>query len=80
MAELAGIKNPRVVGFAMYSNKDFKHVPCHRVVGATGKLIGYAPEGIKRKKEILAKEGVYFLDDQTVDLAKSLYRPQKSYT
>jgi len=75
VAELAGIKNPRVVGFAMHSNKDVKHVPCHRVVGSTGKLTGYARGGIQRKREILEKEGVYFLDDQTVDLAKSLYEP-----
>lgn len=72
VAELAGIKNPRVVGFAMHSNKDFKRVPCHRVVGNTGKLTGYARGGIQRKKEILEKEGVSFLDNQTVNLAKSL--------
>lgn len=75
VAELAGIKNPRVVGFAMYSNKDLKHVPCHRVVGSNGKLTGYARGGIEKKKEILEKEGVYFLDNQTVDLNKSLYVP-----
>ncbi|MEK7517553.1 MAG: MGMT family protein [Patescibacteria group bacterium] len=77
VAELAGIKNSRVVGFAMHSNKDTKLIPCHRVVGISGKLTGYARGGIKRKKEILEKEGVYFLDNQTVALDKSLYRPQK---
>lgn len=71
VAELASIKNPRVVGFAMHSNKDTKKVPCHRVVGSNGKLTGYARGGIKVKKEILQKEGVYFLDSQTVNLAKS---------
>lgn len=73
VAELAGIKNPRVVGFAMHSNKDTQLVPCHRVVGSTGKLTGYARGGIKRKKEILEKEGVHFLDEETIDLTKSLY-------
>lgn len=77
VAELAGTKNARVVGFAMHSNKDFEHVPCHRVVGSTGKLTGYARGGIKRKKEILEKEDVYFLDDQTVDLTKSLFNPAR---
>ena len=77
VAELAGIKNPRVVGFAMHSNKDTKLIPCHRVVGTTGKLTGYARGGIKRKKEILEKEGVYFIDNQTVDFSKSLYKPTK---
>lgn len=77
VAELANIKNPRVVGFAMRANKDFKRVPCHRVVGSTGKLTGYARGGIKRKKEILEKEGVEFLDGETVDLSKSIYKPTK---
>lgn len=71
---LADIKNPRVVGFAMHSNKDFKRIPCHRVFGASGKLTGYARGGVQRKREILEKEGVYFLDNQTVNLAKSLYK------
>jgi methylated-DNA-protein-cysteine methyltransferase related protein len=71
VAELAGIKNARVVGFAMHSNKDTKLVPCHRVVGSDGRLIGYARGGIIRKKEILQNEGVQFLDNQTVDLTKS---------
>jgi methylated-DNA-protein-cysteine methyltransferase-like protein len=77
VAELAGIKNPRIVGFAMHENLDTKLIPCHRVVGITGKLTGYARGGIVRKKEILEKEGVYFIDEETVDLAKSLYEPTK---
>ena len=77
VAELAGIKNPRVVGFAMHSNKNIEQVLCHRVVGITGKLTGYARGGIKIKKEILEKEGVSFLDEGTVDLAKSLYEPTR---
>lgn len=78
VAELAGIKNPRVVGFAMHSNKNFERVPCHRVVGSTGKLTGYARGGILRKKETLEKEGVSFLDNQTVDLVKSSFRLLKA--
>jgi len=77
VAELAGINppagGPRIVGFAMRANKDPKRIPCHRVVGITGKLTGYARGGIKIKKGILEKEGVYFLDKETVDLAKSLF-------
>lgn len=72
VAELAGVKNPRIVGFAMHSNKDYQHVPCHRVVGSNGRLTGYARGGIKIKKEILENEGVCFLNEETVDLAKSL--------
>lgn len=82
VAEIAGINppagGPRIVGFAMRSNKDTKLIPCHRVVGITGKLTGYARGGIKIKKEILEKEGVYFLDKETVGLAKSLYKPTRT--
>jgi methylated-DNA-protein-cysteine methyltransferase-like protein len=81
VAQLAGINppagGPRVVGFAMHSNKDTKLIPCHRVVGITGKLTGYARGGIRIKKEILEKEGVYFLDEETVDINKSLYEPTR---
>ena len=81
VAELAGINppagGPRVVGFAMHANKDIIKVPCHRVVGSNGKLTGYARGGIKRKREILEKEGVYFLDEETVDLSESIYKLTK---
>lgn len=78
VSEIVGIKNPRVVGFAMHSNKDIKLVPCHRVVGINGKLTGYARGGILRKKDILEKEGVYFLDEETVNIIKSIYKPTKT--
>lgn len=74
VAELAGIKNPRIVGFAMHSNKDFEHIPCHRVVGSTGKLTGYARGGIQRKKEILEKEGIKFLQNGSVDIKEYLFK------
>jgi methylated-DNA-protein-cysteine methyltransferase related protein len=74
IAEIAGIPNARVVGFAMHANKDIVKVPCHRVVGINGKLTGYARGGIVKKREILEKEGVKFLDRETVDLQKSLHK------
>lgn len=77
VAEIAGVKNARVVGFAMHANKEVIKVPCHRVVGSNGKLTGYARGGITKKGEILKKEGVKFLDNFTVDLEKSLYRSPK---
>ena len=75
VAEIAGIPNARVVGFAMHANKDIIKVPCHRVVGSNGKLTGYARGGTTKKGEILRREGVKFLDSDTVDLQKSLYKP-----
>lgn len=72
---IAGVKNARVVGFAMRSNKNTKLVPCHRVVSSNGELRGYAFGGIQRKRELLQHEGVTFVNDITVDLDNSLYNP-----
>lgn len=68
---ISGVKNARVVGFAMRSNKDTNAVPCHRVVSSDGQLRGYAFGGIKRKRELLEHEGVFFINETTVDLEKS---------
>ncbi|WP_246828778.1 methylated-DNA--[protein]-cysteine S-methyltransferase [Nosocomiicoccus sp. HMSC067E10] len=45
----------RAVGMANNKNPLMIIVPCHRVVGANGKLIGYAG-GIEMKKELLDME------------------------
>lgn len=73
VANIARIANPRTVGFALKINKDPQHIPCHRVVGSSGKLTGYAFGGIKEKKKILQNEGVLFLDTETVNMQQSVY-------
>lgn len=77
VAELAGIDSPRVVGFAMHVNKDTGRIPCHRVVGIKGDLIGYARGGVKIKKEILDQEGIEFLGDGRINLDKCLFKPSE---
>lgn len=76
VAALAG--NPRAsraVGMVMRTNKDTKAVPCHRVVGSTGTLTGYAyGNGTSTKKQMLQKEGVKFKGER-VDLAASQWQP-----
>ena len=47
----------QAVGGAVGHNPVSLIVPCHRVIGASGSLIGYAG-GIDRKKYLLALEGV----------------------
>lgn len=74
VAEIAGVASPRIVGFAMYANKDIVKIPCHRVIGSNGKLTGYARGGVTKKREILEKEGIEFLEDGRVDLKKYLYQ------
>ncbi len=47
----------RAVGLANSQNPIAIVVPCHRVIGANGKLTGYAG-GLDRKRWLLAHEGV----------------------
>ena len=46
----------RAVGTVMNRNPIPIVLPCHRVVGSTGKLVGYAG-GLARKRELLELEG-----------------------
>ena len=48
----------RAVGQALGKNPFAPIVPCHRVVGADGRLTGFsAPGGIAAKRRLLLKEG-----------------------
>ena len=47
----------RAVGTIMNRNPIPIVLPCHRVVGSTGKLVGYGG-GLKRKEQLLRLEGV----------------------
>ena len=59
MADLKG--GARAIGGAMAANPVPVIIPCHRVVGANGKLTGFtAPGGLKLKKYLLLMEGVEF--------------------
>ena len=50
------VVSPRAVGSAVACNPISLIVPCHRVVGASGKLTGYAG-GLERKEWLLRLEG-----------------------
>ena len=50
-------KGYRAVGNALNKNPYAPAVPCHRVVGSTGALTGFA-SGVDKKKALLVKEGV----------------------
>lgn len=68
-------KAARAVGMFMRTNPFAPKVPCHRVVGSTGKLVGFSGEGgVPAKKKLLKGEGVSFIGDR-VDLSKSLWKP-----
>ena len=61
IAKYVGIKNPRVVGYALHVNNDPDNIPCHRVVNKNGELApGYAFGGLRFQKQLLEQEGVAF--------------------
>ena len=53
-------KAARAVGRALAANPFAPQIPCHRVVGASGALVGYSAKGgIQAKKSLLLKEGAF---------------------
>jgi methylated-DNA-[protein]-cysteine S-methyltransferase len=65
LAALAGRpRAARAVGMVMNRNPIPIVLPCHRVVGSTGKLVGYAG-GLDRKEQLLRLEGA--LDPMLTD-------------
>ncbi len=59
-AKLGGATLTRAVGRANGANPIAIVVPCHRVVGANGDLVGYAG-GLPNKRALLRHEGVLLL-------------------
>lgn len=73
IAEYIGIRNPRVVGFALHANPDQDNIPCHRVVTKNGELAkGFAFGGPGVQKQLLVNEGIKF-KEENVDLEKYFY-------
>lgn len=69
--ELAGLLGKpsaaRAVGSALAKNPMALVIPCHRVVGADGKLHGFAaPDGIKSKARLLELEGHQLKNDRLI--------------
>jgi methylated-DNA-[protein]-cysteine S-methyltransferase len=68
IARALGTTAFRAVGTALNRNPYAPQVPCHRVVGASGALTGFAG-GIPKKRRMLMDEGVRFVGDN-VDLSQ----------
>ena len=80
LAEAAGTNAYRAVGRAMNKNpygilncQGKNMVPCHRVVASNGNLHGFA-HGLKKKKELLEKEGIKIKKDKIVGFEEVLFR------
>jgi len=73
VARYIGIGNPKIVGYALHSNKTPNTVPCHRVINKKGELApGYAFGGPNIQKQLLEREGITFIGS-CVDLDKHLF-------
>lgn len=72
IAHSLGSKAYRAVGKAMNSNPYSPKVPCHRVIGSDGSLVGFA-SGLKKKEEMLRKEGIV-IENGNIDLNKYEYK------
>jgi len=80
LAKKLGSKAYRAVGASMNKNpyaimscKGKNMVPCHRVVASTGHLHGFA-HGLKKKAELLRKEGIKIKNNKIENFDKFLYK------
>ncbi len=62
--ELGSALNTRAVGTANGKNPISIIVPCHRVVGSDGKMVGYSG-GLERKKWLLLHESAHTKQSET---------------
>ena len=76
VAEAVGSKRlSRVVGYALHVNPQPGVIPCHRVVKRDGEVSSaFAFGGANRQVELLKAEGVAFLDETHVDMARHRVR------
>ena len=62
----------RAVGNALNRNPYAPEVPCHRVVGSSGDLTGFAG-GLEKKRRMLEEEGVGLISESRVSVS-NIYR------
>jgi methylated-DNA-protein-cysteine methyltransferase-like protein len=68
VAKVLGIKDARIIGWALHKNTD-PSIPCFRVVNKDGRVAsGYAFGGWKAQKTRLLAEGVRFVNTRRVSL------------
>lgn len=74
LAQLAGIKNPRLVGHYLHLNPKEGTIPCHRVVSSSGQLArNFAFGGAREQRKRLEKEGIKFIK-ATINLKEYLWQ------
>ena len=74
LGEAVGLKNSaRFIGQVMAKNPNPIKVPCHRVISSNGELRGYAL-GLKKKKQLLTKEGIKIKNQKVSNFKDFLYQ------
>ncbi|MDX2082743.1 MAG: MGMT family protein [Rickettsiales bacterium] len=73
LAQKLKTKSYRGVGQIVGANLNAPKIPCHRVVKSDGSIGGYA-FGVKKKIEILQKEGIKIAGDKIIDFEKKLHK------
>lgn len=75
IAQSLGTKAYQSVGTAVKKNPHAPYIPCHRVVKSSGEIGGYSgPGGVKRKKELLRKEGIEIKNNKVSEFNCVIYR------
>lgn len=72
IARKLNTKAYRAVGNALNKNP-YKNVPCHRIVGNSSHLTGFA-SGLKNKAKLLEKEGIKIKNNKVINLEKVLFK------
>jgi methylated-DNA-protein-cysteine methyltransferase-like protein len=75
-AALGDPRKAREVGWALHANPRDDPAPAHRVVNKEGKLSGgWAFGSVEVQRGLLEAEGVTFLPDGRVDMARHFWEP-----
>ncbi|MFH1680133.1 MAG: TIGR00730 family Rossman fold protein, partial [Candidatus Eisenbacteria bacterium] len=79
IAALAGIPNPRQVGYALHALPAGNDVPWHRVINAKGQVSARSEPGCAAaQRRLLEGEGILFNDRGKVPLARFGWRPKRA--
>jgi methylated-DNA-[protein]-cysteine S-methyltransferase len=77
LARALGKASPRAVGQALRRNPYAPEVPCHRVIAANGRIGGFqgyrTGPALRRKLDLLAREGVVFEKGRLKDAANKFH-------
>jgi methylated-DNA-[protein]-cysteine S-methyltransferase len=77
IAKKLNSKAYRLVGRALKENIDFISVPCYRVVGSNGQLIGFKGsikfKELNEKTRLLEKEGIKIKNGKVLNLDEVFY-------